>query len=89
MIPRRNHVAESINDYMMIFGGIDDHDVFLNDFWILDLFIMKWIKMETKGLKPNPIAFMCSSLIIPSDKRSNSHFDILKPEVSTRSYSKV
>ena len=58
MIFRRNHVAECINDYMMIFGGIDEYDVFLNDFWLLDLFTMKWIRMETKGQKPNPIAFM-------------------------------
>ena len=90
MIPRRNHISETINDYMMIFGGIDEFDNFLNDFWVLDLFYLKWIKMDTKGQKPSPLAYMCSSIVISIEKRNNPNFNIFKPmEHPPRSHSKV
>jgi hypothetical protein len=89
MISRSNHIAECINDYMLIFGGIDDNECYLNDFWVLDLNFMKWTKMETKGQRPDPIAFMCSALIISNDKRNNPNFNLFKPETVIRSLTKV
>jgi len=49
---RRDHIAECIGDLMLIYGGLDNHDIILDDIWLLHLVYLKWerIKVTAPGL---------------------------------------
>ena len=50
--PRAGHSASYHDECMYIFGGKDDDNMKLNDFWKLDLVQRKWTCIETAGNTP-------------------------------------
>lgn len=68
---RRNHIAELIGKYMVIFGGIEENIIdnrmrFLNDFWVLNLAKYTWAKIKTVGDSIPPLHSMSSCVILYS-----------------------
>jgi hypothetical protein len=48
---RRNHIAISVGNCMIIHGGIDDDDInYLNDIWYFDYEKLKWSILYYKPL---------------------------------------
>lgn len=75
---RRHHVALSIGPHMFINGGLDDNDNILSDSWLLEFINLKWVKLETKGIKPLAVASHACSLVIPRDKKQSHFFSVFK-----------
>ena len=62
---RKNHIGCSIGSSLLIHGGIDFENNFLNDIWIFDCLKLKWNNLSYKSLIKIPkIAFHTSSLEI-------------------------
>jgi len=78
---RRNHIAESVGNFMFIHGGIDDNGKILNDSWLLDYQTLKWQRTEIKipiTTKLPALANHASCLVVSSEIRTNSNFHIYK-----------
>ncbi len=87
---RRNHIAEVIGPHMLIHGGIDENDNILSDVCLLEFSpVCSWSKAEFKaGSKPLALANHSSALVVKSDIRDSSNFNIYKfPEITQNSYS--
>jgi len=52
--PRHGHSSDIIQHYMIIFGGLGDDNVALNDVKILDLKLLQWIHPVVNGDIPKP-----------------------------------
>ena len=62
---------------MFIYGGIDDNEnKLLSDFWLMILNNYNWISLETKGKKPPPLSFHCSTLVLTNDNKTNPKLNI-------------
>lgn len=46
MSPRKSHSSCIIGRQMLVYGGVDDRQKYLNDVWVLDLISLKWISGE-------------------------------------------
>ena len=82
-IARRNHIAEQIGCYMLIHGGIDEHNNVLDSIDILCLQQpYKWIKQFCVVVHKNQTAPSlyghASALVIPFKIRNNYKFSIFK-----------
>ena len=63
---RRNHIAELINEHILIHGGITENNEILNDCYILNLSLLKWYKANINKMRPGPKLYgHTSSLVIP------------------------
>lgn len=80
---RRNHTADMVGNHMVVFGGIDDTGMIIDDLCALDLnFTLKWNIIETKGQKQKPLAYHCTSLILSSEKKNHPLLNLFKfPEM--------
>jgi N-acetylneuraminic acid mutarotase len=83
---RRNHISELIGSLMFIHGGIEKKsNKYLNDYWFLDLDKMRWMQLDTKGQPPPPLAYHCSTLVLPTEYKLHPNFSVYKfPEVPSR-----
>jgi len=50
---RRNHAACQFFKYMLISGGINSKNVYMNDYWIFDLNSYIWMKLNISN--PNSV----------------------------------
>lgn len=76
---RKNHIACSIGNHMLIHGGINDDDNYLNDCYLLCYKPLKWIIPNiNKKINLPPIAYHSCCLVIPENIRNNSSFNIYK-----------
>ena len=55
---RINHCSAVYNDKMLIFGGVTDKGVYLNDLWSFDMSVNLWTNIEASGDVPAPRALM-------------------------------
>lgn len=89
---RRNHIAEAIGTHMYIHGGIDENGDFLHDSFILDLESFRWNEVYPKetNFRPFSVAYHSSCLVVTSDKRNHSNFNIYKfPEMPKIAVNKI
>ncbi len=76
---RRNHVAEIIGCQMIIHGGINEKNEFLNETVLISFSPLKFIQCVIKEETPGPyLAGHGCALVIPSEMRSNTKFNIYK-----------
>ena len=62
---RRNHIGIGIGSTLLIHGGIDDNENYLNDLWIFDCLKYKWFPLNFRTLMKIPrIAFHSAALVI-------------------------
>ena len=54
---RRYHSAAIVGKHMVVYGGLSEKNVFLDDLLTLNLVSMKWKKVVAGGLGPGPLAF--------------------------------
>jgi hypothetical protein len=79
---RRNHIAESIGNHMLIYGGIDEEGKYLSDMWLLDYVNLRWIRMDPKGPKFPALAYHSSCLVVANERKQLPNFTIFKkPEI--------
>ena len=65
---RKNHIACSIGSSLLIHGGIDYENNYLNDIWYLDCLKFKWNNLSYKSLIKIPkIAFHTCTLVIKNN----------------------
>lgn len=92
MHPRAHHVSEIVNNYMIVFGGINiENCEMTNEVYLFDFLTFKWMKIDVTGTKPPPLSGMAACLVISSEKLLNQ-FDLLKfneMQSISRSYNKV
>ena len=79
VIWRKNHIAEIIGQFMLIYGGIDEEGVVLNDPWALDLYRMKWIqtKFATGSYLPK-LYYHSSGQVFAPSKKYHPKFSLFK-----------
>ncbi len=77
---RRNHIAISVGNCMIVHGGIDDDNNYLNDIWYFDYEKLKWSILYYKTLVNIPaIAYhSCALAIKNKNKLNNDEFNIYK-----------
>lgn len=76
---RRNHIAEIIGGQMIIHGGINEKNEFLSETVLISFFPLKFTECIIKEETPGPyLAGHGCALVIPSEIRSNSKFNIYK-----------
>ena len=77
-IRRRNHIALSIKNFMLINGGLDYDDKFLADTSVLQYLTLKWDPLECKGVSLPPVAYHSCCLVIPTEKLEHKNFDLYR-----------
>ena len=77
---RRNHIAISVGNCMIIHGGIDDDNNYLNDIWYFDYNKLNWSVLYYKTLVNIPaIAYHSCALVIKNqNKLNNEEYNIYK-----------
>ena len=74
---RRNHIAELINDHILIYGGIAENNEILNDCYLLNINQLKWHKVNINKMTPGPKLYgHTSSLVIPRQQLLSHKFNI-------------
>ena len=77
---RKNHCSIRINDFILIFGGVSDTGIYLNDMWKYDITLNTWTVVVQYGDIPSPrelfsyIKIISVSFIIYGGKDDNSLF---------------
>lgn len=85
---RRNHLGIGIGYTMLVFGGIDDDEKYLNDMWIFDIQKYKWSPLLFRSkLRIPQIAFHSGCLVIKNNSvMLHTQLSIYKlPEVGGKS----
>ena len=76
---RRGHIAETVGQQMLIYGGIDDTGEILNDCFILNFNPLKWFSVTINPYSPGPKVYgHASSIVIQRDVLLNHRFNIYK-----------
>ena len=74
---RRNHIAELINEQILIHGGITEKGEVLNDSYLLNLNPLKWYKVNINRMTPGPRLYgHTSSLVIPRQHLMNHKLSV-------------
>jgi hypothetical protein len=73
---RRNHIAISIGFCMIIHGGIDDENNYLNDLWYFDYNKLKWSPLYYKTSINIPSISYHSCVLISQNQNNNNNFNI-------------
>ena len=74
---RRNHIAELINEQILIYGGITENNEILNDCYLLNLNQIKWYKVNINKMTPGPKLYgHSSSLVVPKKQLLSRKFSI-------------
>ena len=55
---RRNHCSAIVNDQMLVFGGVTDAGLHLNDLWSFDMSLNVWSYIQVSGTTPGPRELM-------------------------------
>jgi hypothetical protein len=77
---RRNHIAQALNNQMIIHGGIDENNSILGDTFLLDLDTLRWHELHVKEdshSKSFPVCNHSSVLVVLPERRS-SHSNIFR-----------
>ena len=76
---RRNHIAELIGNLMLIHGGIGEDNEILDDCYLLNLQILKWMSPSLVPYGASPKVYGHSScLVIPYSILNNNKFNIYR-----------
>ena len=76
---RRNHIAEVIGNLMLIHGGVGEDNEILDDCYLLNLQLLKWVSPSLVPYSPSPRVYGHSScLVIPHSILNNNKFNIYK-----------
>ena len=76
---RRNHVADLIGQQMIVHGGINENNEYLNDTYLLTMQPMKWTHCSINEETPGPaLAGHACCLVLPSDLKYNPRMTIYK-----------
>ena len=74
---RRNHIAELINEQILIHGGITENNEILNDCYLLNLNPLKWYKANINKMTPGPKLYgHTSSLVVPKQHLLSHKFSV-------------
>ena len=74
---RRNHIGCSIGTQMLIQGGIDENDEFLNDCYVLNYHSLQWFKPIINEIISMPyIAYHSCCLVVPEEIINHPRFSI-------------
>ena len=74
---RRNHIAELINEQILIYGGITENNEILNDCFLLNLNPLRWYKANINRRTPGPKVYgHTSSVVVPLQHLLSHKFSI-------------
>ena len=74
---RRNHIAELINEQLLIYGGVTENNEVLNDCYLLNFNPLKWSKANISPNSIGPRVYgHTSSLVIPRQFLLNRKLNI-------------
>ena len=74
---RRYHIAELINEQILIHGGITESNEILNDCYLLNLNPLKWYKANINKMTPGPKLYgHTSSLVVPKQHLLSHKFSV-------------
>lgn len=74
---------------MYVFGGITEKNTFMNDSMIFDLNNFRWTRLQTKGDRPTPRAFMNACLVVIPERLIIDSLCVYKlPEISLKNDAK-
>ena len=74
---RRNHIAELINEQILIYGGITENNEILNDCFLLNLNPLKWFKANISKRIPGPKVYgHTSSIVVPLQHLLSHKFSV-------------
>jgi hypothetical protein len=76
---RRNHVADLVGHQMIVHGGINENNEYLNDVCLFTFSPMKWQMCSISEDSPGPmVAGHACALVLPSDLKYNPRLNIYK-----------
>ena len=79
MKTRRNHVAELINNQILIHGGLSDDNTIMNDIHLFNIIPYKWLTVSLSEDSVSPALYgHTATLVLPIDIRSNSKLNIYR-----------
>ena len=74
---RRNHIGCSIGNQMIIYGGISEENIYLNDFYILNYHPLQWIVPVIKKIDVMPtLAYHSCCLVVQKEVKEDPNFSI-------------
>ena len=74
---RRNHIGCSIGNQMFIYGGIDEDNRYLNDYYILNYHPLKWsVPIINRTVDIPCLAYHSCCLVIQKEVRDHPKFSI-------------
>lgn len=87
---RKNHIAEIIGQFMLIYGGLDDNGKVLSEPWALDLYRMKWVQTKfTSGTYLPKLYYLSSQQVFPPQKKYHPKFSLFKVFKHIHTYSNL
>ena len=75
---RRYHCAAIVGKHMLVHGGLNEKNAFLNDAAVLNLKGMKWKTVEVQGAGPGYIAFHTAVAVYPPDVVSSPDLSLFR-----------
>ena len=81
---RKNHISLLIGNHILIYGGIDCNNNYLNDCWIYDLSKKKWDLLDFRGRYPPPLGFHSCCIALEKEQLSSPMLSIYNKPLSNR-----
>ena len=83
---RRNHIGCTIGNQMIIQGGIDEEEEYLNDFQVLNFQNLQWsLPVINKSVLIPSLAYHSGCLVLPQEVREDSKYTIYNfPKITTK-----
>ena len=76
---RRNHIGCSIGDQMIIYGGINEENIYLNDCYVLNYHPLQWSVPIIKKIDVMPsLAYHSCCLVIQKEVRDDPNFSLFE-----------
>ncbi len=76
---RRNHIAETFSNFMIIQGGLNDEGSFLNDTYIFNYIQLKWLELTIDDSLEFPYAaYHAACFILPKELKNTTKLSIYK-----------
>lgn len=81
---RKNHVSVLVGYTILVYGGINQNEEFLNDAWIYNIRSREWSVLNITGRSPPQLAFHSAVLAIEDDKIYEPSLNIFRLPISTK-----